>query len=77
MLFPPLQRPHPPVYFGGSSDAAHELAAEQVDTYLHLGRTARRGGAEAMADVRRRAQRHVAARVQLRHPPARDRARDR
>jgi alkanesulfonate monooxygenase len=28
---------HPPVYFGGSSEAAHELAAEQVDTYLTWG----------------------------------------
>lgn len=34
VLFPPVQRPHPPVYFGGSSEAAHALAAEQVDTYL-------------------------------------------
>lgn len=25
LLFPPLQKPYPPVYFGGSSPAAHEL----------------------------------------------------
>ena len=37
LLYPPLQRPHPPVYFGGSSEAAHELAAEQVETYLTWG----------------------------------------
>ena len=37
LLFPPLQQPHPPVYFGGSSAAAHELAAEQVETYLTWG----------------------------------------
>lgn len=37
LLFPPLQQPHPPVYFGGSSDAAHDLAAEQVETYLTWG----------------------------------------
>ncbi|NVO05957.1 MAG: LLM class flavin-dependent oxidoreductase, partial [Rhodoferax sp.] len=29
--------PHPPVYFGGSSPAAHELAAEQVEAYLTWG----------------------------------------
>lgn len=37
LLFPPLQQPYPPVYFGGSSEAAHDLAAEQVDTYLTWG----------------------------------------
>jgi alkanesulfonate monooxygenase len=36
-LFPPVQRPHPPVYFGGSSDAAHDLAAEHVELYLTWG----------------------------------------
>lgn len=34
LLFPPVQRPHPPLYFGGSSPAAHQLAAEQHDAYL-------------------------------------------
>ena len=37
LLFPPLQTPYPPVWFGGSSAAAHDLAAEQVDTYLTWG----------------------------------------
>ena len=36
-LFPPVQRPHPPIYFGGSSDAAHDLAAEKVELYLTWG----------------------------------------
>ncbi len=36
-LYPPLQRPYPPLYFGGSSEAAHELAGEQVDVYLTWG----------------------------------------
>ena len=36
-LFPSVQRPHPPIYFGGSSDAAHELAAEKVELYLTWG----------------------------------------
>ncbi|TXL72316.1 FMNH2-dependent alkanesulfonate monooxygenase [Vineibacter terrae] len=35
--FPPVQRPYPPLYFGGSSDAGQELAAEQVDLYLTWG----------------------------------------
>ncbi|MBT0570183.1 FMNH2-dependent alkanesulfonate monooxygenase [Curvibacter sp. CHRR-16] len=37
LLFPPLQNPHPPVWFGGSSAEAHDLAAEQVETYLTWG----------------------------------------
>jgi len=57
VLFPPLQRPHPPVYFGGSSDAAHELAAEQVDTYLTWGEPPAEV-AKKIADVRQRAARH-------------------
>ena len=37
VLYPPLNRPYPPVFFGGSSGPAHDLAAEQVDTYLTWG----------------------------------------
>ncbi|MBW8722330.1 MAG: LLM class flavin-dependent oxidoreductase, partial [Polaromonas sp.] len=37
LLYPSVQKPYPPVYFGGSSAAAHDLAAEQVDTYLTWG----------------------------------------
>ncbi|MFC5701143.1 FMNH2-dependent alkanesulfonate monooxygenase [Cohnella faecalis] len=37
LLFPSLQRPHPPLYFGGSSAAAHEIAANHVDVYLTWG----------------------------------------
>jgi len=33
-LYPPVQKPYPPLWFGGSSDAAIELAGEQVDVYL-------------------------------------------
>ena len=29
LLYPPIQQPRPPLYFGGSSAAAHDLAAEQ------------------------------------------------
>jgi alkanesulfonate monooxygenase len=37
VLYPPVQKPHPPLYFGGSSEPAHELAAEHVDVYLTWG----------------------------------------
>ena len=37
LLFPAIQQPYPPLYFGGSSDVAQELAAEQVDLYLTWG----------------------------------------
>ncbi|MGM9425238.1 FMNH2-dependent alkanesulfonate monooxygenase [Hydrogenophaga sp. MI9] len=57
LLFPPLQQPHPPVYFGGSSEAAHELAAEQVETYLTWGEPPAEV-ARKVADVRARAARH-------------------
>jgi alkanesulfonate monooxygenase len=32
-----VQKPYPPLWFGGSSEDATELAAEQVDTYLTWG----------------------------------------
>jgi alkanesulfonate monooxygenase len=37
LLYPPVQKPYPPLWFGGSSTEATELAAEQVDTYLTWG----------------------------------------
>ena len=37
LLFEPVQRPYPPLYFGGSSDAGIAIAAEQVDKYLTWG----------------------------------------
>lgn len=37
LLYPPLQQPRPPLYFGGSSVAAQDLAAEQVDMVLTWG----------------------------------------
>ena len=54
LLFPSVQRPHPPVWFGGSSEAAHELAAEQVDSYLTWGEPPAEV-ARKIADVRARA----------------------
>jgi alkanesulfonate monooxygenase len=57
VLYPPIQRPHPPVYFGGSSEAAHDLAAEQVETYLTWGEPPA-DVAKKIADVRARAAQH-------------------
>jgi len=37
VLYPAVQKPHPPVYFGGSSKVAYGLAARQVDVYLTWG----------------------------------------
>lgn len=37
LIYPPVQSPYPPLYFGGSSEVAHDLAAEQVDMYLTWG----------------------------------------
>ncbi len=69
LLFPPLQQPRPPLYFGGSSEVAQELAAEQVDLYLT--RENRRPVAEKIAQVREKAARH--GRRAFWHPSARDR----
>jgi alkanesulfonate monooxygenase len=56
-LFPPVQKPHPPLYFGGSSEPAHALAAEQVDVYLTWGEPPA-AVAEKIADLRARAAQH-------------------
>jgi alkanesulfonate monooxygenase len=37
LIYPPLQKPYPPLYFGGSSKAAIDLAARHVDLYLTWG----------------------------------------
>lgn len=57
LLYPPVSRPYPPVFFGGSSEPAHELAAEQVDTYLTWGEPPE-AVAQKVADVKRRAAKH-------------------
>ena len=57
LLFPPLQKPHPPVWFGGSSPAAIALAAEQADTYLTWGEPPPAVAAK-LAEVRARAAQH-------------------
>jgi alkanesulfonate monooxygenase len=53
-LYPPVQKPYPPLYFGGSSEPAHELAAEQVDVYLTWGEPPAAVAAK-IADMRARA----------------------
>ncbi|MGP7818109.1 FMNH2-dependent alkanesulfonate monooxygenase [Niallia sp. 01092] len=37
LLFPAYQSPRPPIYFGGSSEAGQEVAAEHTDVYLTWG----------------------------------------
>ncbi|WP_447590881.1 FMNH2-dependent alkanesulfonate monooxygenase [Aquipseudomonas campi] len=56
-FFPPVQQPYPPLFFGGSSPAAHELAAKHVDAYLTWGEPPA-AVAEKIADVRARAAKH-------------------
>jgi len=56
-LYPALQKPYPPLYFGGSSEAAHELAAEQVDVYLTWGEPPA-AVRDKIADIRARAAKH-------------------
>ena len=55
-LFPPVRRPNPPLYFGGSSEAAIGVAAETVDKYLTWGEPPRLV-AEKVAAVRAAAER--------------------
>ena len=56
---PPVQRPHPPLFLGGSSEAGQDLAAEQCDTYLTWGEppaavAAKIAAARARADAKGR-----------------------
>jgi alkanesulfonate monooxygenase len=37
VYYPAAQTPHPPLYIGGSSDAALEIAAKHIDVYLTWG----------------------------------------
>ena len=37
LLYPPVQAPYPPLYFGGSSAAGQLVAADHVDVYLTWG----------------------------------------
>jgi alkanesulfonate monooxygenase len=37
LLFPPVQTPYPPLWFGGSSPIAQQIAAKHIDVYLTWG----------------------------------------
>lgn len=57
VYYPALQRPYPPLYFGGSSTAGIELAARQTDVYLTWGEPPHLV-AEKISRVREAAARH-------------------
>ncbi|CAN5473218.1 FMNH2-dependent alkanesulfonate monooxygenase [soil metagenome] len=54
LILPSVQRPYPPLYFGGSSPAGHAVAARHADVYLTWGEPPAQA-AEKIADIRRRA----------------------
>lgn len=54
LLYPGIQTPHPPLYFGGSSEAAHEITAKHIDVYLTWGEPPE-AVKRKIQDVRRRA----------------------
>ena len=56
-LYPPMQHPHPPLWFGGSSPAAHDIAGTHIDTYLTWGEPPE-AVAKKIADIRARAEQH-------------------
>jgi alkanesulfonate monooxygenase len=57
-VFPkPYQQPNPPFYFGGASDAAKQVGAEEADVYLLWGETIPMVQ-ERIADMRARAASH-------------------
>jgi alkanesulfonate monooxygenase len=55
LALPPVQRPTPPLWFGGASPAAVEVAAEGIDTYLVYGDTPQ-AVSERLGRVARRAE---------------------
>ena len=52
LLYPPVQQPYPPLYFGGSSAAGQEVAGDHVDVYLTWGEPPADVAAK-IADMRR------------------------
>jgi alkanesulfonate monooxygenase len=55
LLYPSVQKGHPPLWFGGSSAAAHEIVGDHIDTYLTWGEPPA-DVARKLADVRKRAE---------------------
>lgn len=54
LLFPPVQKPYPPLYFGGSSSAGQQVAAKHADVYLTWGEPPEQVK-EKIQEVRKRA----------------------
>ncbi|MEH2289762.1 FMNH2-dependent alkanesulfonate monooxygenase [Nostoc sp.] len=52
LLFPPIQQPYPPLWFGGSSTAAKRVAAKHIDVYLTWGEPPQQV-AQKIAEVRK------------------------
>lgn len=52
LLFPSVQKPYPPLWFGGSSTSAQQIAAKHVDGYLTWGEPPEQV-ADKIASVRR------------------------
>ncbi len=52
LIYPPYQTPLPPLYFGGSSDVAQEIAARTIDKYLTWGEPPQQVG-EKIATMRK------------------------
>lgn len=75
--FPPEQQPAPPLYFGGSSDAGQELAAEYTDLYVTWGEPVAAVGAKIAAARQRATARGRTLRFGIRlHFIVRERAAD-
>ncbi len=55
LLYPPAQTPYPALYFGGSSEAGHIVAAKHVDKYLTWGEPPAQV-ADKIAEARRHAE---------------------
>jgi alkanesulfonate monooxygenase len=55
VFFPPLQQPYPPLWFGGSSAVAKQVAAKHIDVYLTWGEPPTQV-AEKIAEVRKQAE---------------------
>ena len=51
LLYPPVQSPYPPLYFGGSSGPGQQVAADHVDVYLTWGEPPE-AVAQKLADMR-------------------------
>ncbi|QHC04998.1 FMNH2-dependent alkanesulfonate monooxygenase [Anoxybacillus sp. PDR2] len=57
LLFPPVNKPHPPIYFGGSSSAGQRVAAKHSDVYLTWGEPPKQVE-QKIASVKKLAEQH-------------------